>query len=309
MIHPGYLLNPGDMFQVDPERVLFGTGAWKKLELEDRYFDSLPREQAAAVRKEHRPDRIARSRVTQEMEVEEEEEEVEEENSTQSIEEALQDLDLDEPEEIEASDPQAATKKQLQSLRRRAKELITDPPAGTKVTGTRKQELRAFGKALKSHLSRAGSVTPSTLDDLEMQLQGITERVVQSSEASKRARAAVSSTSSPNTSSNAPTQRTPSAAEIALAAAQGAIPAEKQVLPLPRATNTADYNKPYATPWRPRDYMPAFAFIPRYLEVNQNICSAVYLRHPVCKPGLAEVPTPFSPETMQLAFNYYLRRR
>src|SRR5690348_14773840 len=29
MRYPGYLLNPGDMFQVDPERVLYATGAPK----------------------------------------------------------------------------------------------------------------------------------------------------------------------------------------------------------------------------------------------------------------------------------------
>lgn len=62
-------------------------------------------------------------------------------------------------------------------------------------------------------------------------------------------------------------------------------------------------------PWRPRPYMSAFAFIPRYLEVNQNVCSAVYLRHPVVRPGLAEVPTPFPEGLNQLAFNWYLRRR
>lgn len=61
--------------------------------------------------------------------------------------------------------------------------------------------------------------------------------------------------------------------------------------------------------WRPRAYMSAFAFIPRYLEVNQNVCSAVYLRHPVVRPGLAEVPTPFPEGLSQLAFNWYLRRR
>lgn len=75
------------------------------------------------------------------------------------------------------------------------------------------------------------------------------------------------------------------------------------------AWNKRDSAAPYATPWRPRDYMSAFAFIPRYLEVNQNICAAVYLRHPVARPGLAEVPTPFSVETGQLAFNWYLRNR
>jgi hypothetical protein len=73
--------------------------------------------------------------------------------------------------------------------------------------------------------------------------------------------------------------------------------------------NPADTTKPYGTPWRPRPYMSAFAFIPRYLEVNHNICSAVYLRHPVARPGLSEVPTPFPAETQQLAFNWYLRRR
>lgn len=73
--------------------------------------------------------------------------------------------------------------------------------------------------------------------------------------------------------------------------------------------NPIDETKPYATPWSPRPYMSPFAFIPRYLEVNQRICSAVYLRHPVARPGLCEVPSPFAPETQQLAFTWYLRRR
>lgn len=73
--------------------------------------------------------------------------------------------------------------------------------------------------------------------------------------------------------------------------------------------NPIDESKPYATPWRPRPYMSAFAFIPRYLEVNHNICSAVYLRHPVARPGMSEVPSPFNEGTQQLAFNWYLRRR
>jgi hypothetical protein len=73
--------------------------------------------------------------------------------------------------------------------------------------------------------------------------------------------------------------------------------------------NPVDESKPYATPWSPRPYMAAFAFIPRYLEVNHNICAAVYLRHPVARPRLAEVPSPFPQEIQQLAFNWYLRRR
>lgn len=68
-------------------------------------------------------------------------------------------------------------------------------------------------------------------------------------------------------------------------------------------------SKTYPLPWRPKPFMSAFAFIPRYLEVRQNICAGVYLRHPVARPGLSEVPSPFPMETMQLAYNWYLRRR
>ena len=72
--------------------------------------------------------------------------------------------------------------------------------------------------------------------------------------------------------------------------------------------NPIDASKPYATPWRPRPFMPAFAFVPRFLEVNHKICSAVYLRHPVARPGLAEVPSPFPSTVMGLSYNWYLRR-
>ena len=73
--------------------------------------------------------------------------------------------------------------------------------------------------------------------------------------------------------------------------------------------NPVDPSRPYATPWRPREYMSPFAFVPRYLEVHHKVCSAVYLRHPVARPGLGEVPTPYAIETNGLAFNWYLRRR
>ena len=73
--------------------------------------------------------------------------------------------------------------------------------------------------------------------------------------------------------------------------------------------NPAYQKKMYKTPWEPKQYMAAFAFIPRYLEVNQNICAAVYLRHPVVRRGLGEVPTPFSHEINQLAHSWYIRKR
>jgi ribosomal protein S4 len=61
--------------------------------------------------------------------------------------------------------------------------------------------------------------------------------------------------------------------------------------------------------WKPKDYMNLFAYIPRYLEVNHNICHAVYLRHPVARSGGTEIPNPFPEDIMHLAFNWYLRRR
>lgn len=73
--------------------------------------------------------------------------------------------------------------------------------------------------------------------------------------------------------------------------------------------NPIDLSKPYGTPWRPREYMSAFALIPRYLEVHHRICSAVYIRHPVARPGMAEVPTPFQTEMNGLTYLWYLRRR
>ncbi|RDA95226.1 hypothetical protein CP533_1901 [Ophiocordyceps camponoti-saundersi (nom. inval.)] len=74
------------------------------------------------------------------------------------------------------------------------------------------------------------------------------------------------------------------------------------------SNNTPTGKEPYVMPWRPRPFMSAFCFIPRYLEVNPYICAAVYLRHPVARKGLAEVPTPFNYLTSQLAHNWYLER-
>merc|ERR1712070_1296333 len=115
-----------------------------------------------------------------------------------------------------------------------------------------------------------------------------------------------SSSPSPPTSSNNPQMSSPEKTDTYNAHKS----AQLLHAALERARqNPIDPRKPYAMPWKPRDFMSAFAFIPRYLEVNQKICSAVYLRHPVARPGLAEVPTPFSAETMALGFNWYLRRR
>lgn len=59
----------------------------------------------------------------------------------------------------------------------------------------------------------------------------------------------------------------------------------------------------------PKDYMSAFAFVPSYLEVSYETCSAVYLRDPVARPGVAEVPSHLPASVHALAANFYQRGR
>ncbi|CAD0054372.1 unnamed protein product [Aureobasidium pullulans] len=172
----------------------------------------------------------------------------------------------EEADEIEQIDPKAA----LKSLLARAQDITKESKEG--LSGKRKQDLRAFAKSVKQTMSRLrpsgiAKTGTETIDTLEETLNAIAAKPVKREDAFRARKDA----------------------ELLHAA-------------LARANeNPIDASKPYATPWRPREFMSAFAFIPRYLEVNQKICSAVYLRHPVARPGLAE--------TMALAFNWYLRRR
>ncbi len=267
MVYPGYLLNPGDMYQVEPDLVLFATGASK----DSPALATETAESAAGDPSDQSSESALGSAV---------------ENAVTSVEDNDPEAEEDDiilNQEIPDSedDPTTATLKILQSLGTRIRSLLED--SKDTLSGRKKINLRALKTTVTRTMSRAASTTPTTLDDLETQFQSL------------------SSTTSPsNTESEAD------------ATAANAVPKETAEM---RAANQAaldnpiDPSNPYATPWRPRDFMSAFAFIPRYLEVNQNICSAVYLRHPVCMPGFAEVPTPFHHETSQLAFNWYLRRR
>lgn len=254
MLFPGYMLNPGDMFQVEPERAMFATGAFKDSAAASTSDDASAEADSAAAL-----------------------DAAVEDNPQEEAAAERDDAELDSG--LDASDAPAATKALLKSMRDRAKTLLAEPKT---LSGKQKQELRAFTKSVRSTMSRAASASPSAIDDLEVQLQTITSKITASN--------STSTTSSPEAEDAEPSP------EVAAAIEQ-------------IESNPHDPSKPYLTPWRPRDFMSAFAFIPRYLEVHHAICSAVYLRHPVVKPGLAEVPTPFHPETGQLAFNWYLRRR
>jgi len=264
MIYPGYQLNPGDMFQVDPERVLWATGAPKN-------------------RFERREGRQYRAKISK----------------TEG--EVSQIHSKTKPEQVDPTPSQDGTagdttpQESLKALLLQAKSLLINPTEA--LTAKRKQDLRAFQRTVKRTLSKPNTLPSASL---ESQLQEITSRMAPAS----------SSADTPRTpaSADVPAMSTPSLQAEAAALSPDQLRNLRKAL-IEARENPVDPSKPYATPWRPRDYMSAFAFIPRYLEVHQKVCSAVYLRHPVARPGLAEVPTPFGIETNSLAHTWYLRRR
>ena len=263
MIYPGYQLNPGDMFQVEPDRVLYATGAPK-----DKF--------------ERRAGRRIRARYSKKASTTEESEDAEPQT----------------PHSVpspETTSTDKTPKETLQSLLSQAKELLATP--STSLTAKRKQDLRAFQRTVKRTLGRPKTLTATSLDS---QLAQIVGRM----------------TTTPKTQPASPSLSAPQVPKLSTPELQAEAatldPAQLRTLrdALKDAReNPVDPSKPYATPWRPREWMSAFAFVPRYLEVHQRVCAAVYLRHPVARPGLAEVPTPYGTETNTLAHNWYLRRR
>ncbi|RMY17626.1 hypothetical protein D0867_05897 [Hortaea werneckii] len=312
MVYPGYQLNPGDMFQVDPERVMFATGARKKKKT-SAVSDQDGREEREA---DEQGSRVGKSQ---------EEKEVEEQNEVEDPESEAGAATLETDEEREAMltkpEDEPDAKKALKNLMTRAKRILED--SKRKLSGKRQQELRAFSQSVRKTMSKHGSnkddasatsAAADSVEELEATLAEIMTKIpddvaATSSSTTTSDSTQPSSTSSPSppTSSNNP-QMTSSPDKTDTYNAHKSAQLLHAALERARQ-NPVDPTKPYATPWKPRDFMSAFAFIPRYLEVNQKICSAVYLRHPVARPGLAEVPTPFSQETMALGFNWYLRRR
>jgi ribosomal protein S4 len=287
MTYPGYLLNPGDMFSVDPERVLFATGMKK------------PIKQGGKAKKAATEGEEATE--TQEEEAGEDAEAKASEAEVAEVESATQELNA-------AAAPEDA-KKALRSLMDRAKRITT--AAKGDLSGRRLKDLRKLSQNVRQAMSKFGTSkgkdmpVAETVEELTSVLTEITSKIpaeaLPASEAPKKPTEGEGATTSSNPQAQDPVKedkyRVAKDAQLLQQALQRA------------RENPVDASKPYATPWRPRDYMSAFAFIPRYLEVNQNVCSAVYLRHPVARPGLAEVPSPLSAESAGLAFNWYLRRR
>jgi ribosomal protein S4 len=273
MKHPSYLLNPGDMFSVDIESVLYATGAQKGVVDDD--------DDTSAVRTS--PDND-----------EEGEDELEEsEMADDDAEETVEDDEGPEPDVDEAT--LSARRKKLKDLRDLAKTLQSDTP---NLRPKRKIELRALNKQAGRMLSRVQRITDDDITDLETQFEDVLANIRSIPEpptSPSSARDTLDPAGAPQTK---PKRSRKMDADI-----------EAHLERLSLIPNPVDEKKTYATPWRPRNYMAPFAFVPRYLEVNHTICSAVYLRHPVVRPGLAEVPTPFELQSSSLAFAWYLRRR
>ncbi|KAK8127416.1 hypothetical protein PG984_008524 [Apiospora sp. TS-2023a] len=282
MPYPAYKLNPGDMFQVDPDSVLFATGQPKKKGGSNaRQATKAPQDNAEA-------EPAAEEAEGAEAEAAEASEVPEQDPET-----------TDKPEEPKAD--MKPTRQAIQKLTKQAKSILA---RDRDVSTSQKQNLRSFLKKAKPLLSRAGrpAATPT---DILSELNSMVKDL-NLSDASAEAAATPAAAAAPTESSSAVTRREPPRSiddlnADELKALHRLINEEEE--------NPADPAKPYHTPWKPRDYMSPFAFIPRYLEVNQNVCSAVYLRHPVARVGSAEVPTPFGYQVNQLAFNWYLRRR
>jgi hypothetical protein len=283
MPYPGYLLNPGDMFQVEPDRVLYATGVPKPREQARRgraLRRSLGRKKVVRQKKE-KPKKKLSLKDTEPQLLAETEDIPVVPLSEPTIVESHGTRDLDEIRKERKGDL-----KEIMNKIDRLLENKRNPPSAK-----RKIDLRAFHKNIRTSLSL---VNKKSVNDLAKEYDDfITRLALYTPVPSTQAKLE----SSEDESTKAEPEPTPEEQK----ALREAIARTRE--------NPVDETKPYATPWSPRPYMSAFAFIPRYLEVNHNICAAVYLRHPVARPGLAEVPSPFPAETQQLAFNWYLRRR
>jgi ribosomal protein S4 len=264
MVYPGYALNPGDMFQVEPSSVMFATGAAKE---QSRFARRIVKERGAE-RAEER-----------------------EKSGGQTPKQPKQDLlALTQPAREEPTPTEL--KKQLQDLMQGVDGVLAED-----VGAKDKQKFRAFRQSVRKAISLWKTANPEMISTLDTQFEFLKTQIAE--------RQASLIPSSPR-DTDATETLISDEDQKRLRDAFEKLKLETEHM---SAWNRRNSRAPYATPWRPRDYMSAFAFIPRYLEVNQNICAAVYLRHPVARQGLAEVPTPFHIETGQLAFNWYLRNR
>lgn len=279
---PGYLMNPGDMFAVDPYAVMTAMG---KPKAKDAEGNGAPSESQSLARSKDEVAGLgmAIERLKLEDLVERTRQDVE--SLKQLIELELKRLVL--RRDYHANSAQQASVK-------------SETPISDQETQQSSEPLHTTSTSLKTE-----DTTPPT-DTHSEQRQALATVRKQLKDhhtaTSFRSRHSPQSESARRESH----QQETSQLTARLSSARQQLAQEQSRHSSALATHSRESRVGYALPWQPRDYMSAFAFVPRYLELNQRICAGVYLRHPVARPGLAEVPTPFPTETHQLAFNWYL---
>ncbi|KAH7327931.1 hypothetical protein B0I35DRAFT_416080 [Stachybotrys elegans] len=313
MVHPSYMLNPGDMFQVEVEKVLYATGKQKEPSQVSRARRRIGQREeklgkliSPAEAKEVEGDELAAAE-TPKASLSPEEAWKKENQKLKLLLKSVKWLLKEKKKDLSSDD-----KIRVRLFRTTAKRLLSKGQSGADMSA---QELTdALALELKNH------------DVLRQTFQkfSIADEPSEPSEPSEGAQAETEaeSTSKPQTTSASDnpevvakvfgelSEKQQEKAKGIMAQSQLSIDEMRHLQRLLKQDeeNPFDETKPYATPWQPRAYMAPFAFIPRYLEVNPIVCAAVYLRHPVARPGLAEVPTPFSYLTNQLTHNYYVER-
>lgn len=315
MVHPSYALNPGDMFQVQVEKVLYGTGEQKKPD------ESVKKSRESLKNKEEKTKEWGlnkRSRILEHLAAKEGE-------SAKPSDAQLADEALDE----QRAEMQVQWRR-VKNLRSTAREILKGGSDLRNLSAKQKKELRLFRDTaqrflslpedsklnawdllneIQSQIEKLGSVESFQKADIAPSAEETEEQKLQREEKEEKELQFKTRVLEEGMDGFKDDRERARAARIL--AREDLTQDEIRLLgAIMRrdAENPIDDSKPYATPWRPRPYMSAFAFIPRYLEVNPNICAAVYLRHPVARKGMAEVPTPFSYLTSQLAHNWYLGR-
>ncbi|TQV96566.1 hypothetical protein V2A60_003045 [Cordyceps javanica] len=315
LLHPSYQLNPGDMFQVDIEKVMYATGVQKssknslpgleqklasRKKISDRDHISSAEKYAAPAEGQGEGEAAANASV----------EAVSEGSEAAQGDAALPELSEEAQQRwqrnelkaflrrckallaLEAKHLTAKEKQSLRLLRSDAKRLLSRPQDSELDVSELMQELQLVIKNQEVLAKLNAEHTPG---DQATAMEGGETAGEQQFSREKQYRQTLDGLSE---------EQKERAKEIVGSARLSNEDMRRlKALLLADEENPVDETKPYATPWAPRPFMAAFAFIPRYLEVNHDICAAVYLRHPVARKGRAEVPTPFSYLTNQLAHN------
>jgi len=329
MRHAHYMLNPGDLFQVDVEKVMYATGEPRtdKFNEEERSRYEAMEKALANLELEIKGRRIKEAKEAEKKKEEGEEDadeaEAETETETETA-EAETKVELS-PEEQAAQrvEEEKRARHIIKRLIKSAKDLLSKRRE-LDLSVAEKQELRLFSAQAKRLLPIVGITVEEGQDPIAGLAQLLARFGIDKSANQLRKTEEIEAAKQEEDQTVHEPKPLKDATEKVSALSEesrrkydehlqeGLTRAEQtQLLNLLRLNNEnpLDERKPYKTPWAPRPYMAPFAFIPRYLEVNQRVCAGVYLRHPVAKRGYGEVPTPFPYEINQLAYTWYLKWR